>query len=118
MTVHHLEAHCLMARLAGYEIVDENSSVSTVCPGATANMFSDSSEESSEESSFFQPKVQYPFLALLASGGHTSILLCKQLGDYEVLGGTLDDALGEAFDKAARLLVRTCVHVFFFCVQY
>ena len=56
----------------------------------------------------FTPKVDYPFLALLASGGHTSILLCKNLGDYEVLGGTLDDALGEAFDKAARLLGLTC----------
>ena len=36
--------------------------------------------------------------------GHTSILICRGLGDYEVLGGTLDDALGEAFDKAARLV--------------
>ena len=53
---------------------------------------------------FFVPKVEYPFLALLASGGHTSILLCKALGEYEIIGGTLDDALGEAFDKAARLL--------------
>ena len=43
-------------------------------------------------------------MALLASGGHTSILLCKGMGDYIILGGTLDDALGEAFDKAARLL--------------
>jgi N6-L-threonylcarbamoyladenine synthase len=74
-------------------------------------MFSDSSE-----ASFFEPKVQYPFLALLASGGHTSILLCKQLGDYEVLGGTLDDALGEAFDKAARLLVRVFVRACFISV--
>ena len=44
----------------------------------------------------FTPKVEYPFLALLASGGHTSILLCKRLGEYEVLGGTLDDALGRS----------------------
>ena len=44
----------------------------------------------------FTPKVEYPFLALLASGWHTSILLCKRLGEYEVLGGTLDDALGES----------------------
>ena len=56
----------------------------------------------------FVPKVEYPFLALLASGGHTSILLCKALGEYEIIGGTLDDALGEAFDKAARLLGLTC----------
>jgi tRNA N6-adenosine threonylcarbamoyltransferase len=56
----------------------------------------------------FAPKVTYPFLALLASGGHTSILLCRELGEYQILGGTLDDALGEAFDKAARLLGLKC----------
>ena len=41
------------------------------------------------------PRVEYPFLTLLVSGGHTSILLCRALGDYVMLGGTLDDALGE-----------------------
>ena len=58
----------------------------------------------SDAENIFESKVEYPFLAFLASGGHTSILLCKKLGEYEVLGGTLDDALGEALDKAARLL--------------
>lgn len=57
-----------------------------------------------ESSSTFSPSVQYPFLVLLVSGGHTSLLLCRNIGSYEFLGGTLDDALGEAFDKAARLL--------------
>lgn len=61
-------------------------------------------ETINENESEFTSKVEYPFLAFLASGGHTSILLCKKLGEYEVLGGTLDDALGEALDKAARLL--------------
>jgi N6-L-threonylcarbamoyladenine synthase len=41
---------------------------------------------------------------MLASGGHTSLLLCEDMGQHKLLGGTLDDALGEAFDKAARLL--------------
>jgi len=49
-------------------------------------------------------EVQWPFLALLVSGGHTSLYLCKGLGDYQMLGDTLDDAAGEAFDKVARLL--------------
>lgn len=48
--------------------------------------------------------VQYPFVTLLVSGGHCQILLAHAVADYEVLGGTLDDALGEAFDKTARLL--------------
>ncbi len=47
---------------------------------------------------------EFPFLALLVSGGHTMLVLAKALGDYQVLGTTLDDAVGEAFDKCAKLL--------------
>lgn len=46
----------------------------------------------------------YPFLALLVSGGHTMLVRVRSLGQYEVLGTTLDDAVGEAFDKTAKLL--------------
>ncbi len=46
----------------------------------------------------------YPFLALLVSGGHTMLVWVEQLGQYHVLGSTLDDAVGEAFDKTAKLL--------------
>lgn len=45
-----------------------------------------------------------PFICLLASGGHTAIIDVKDYDDYEILGGTLDDAVGEAFDKVARVL--------------
>ena len=45
-----------------------------------------------------------PFIALVVSGGHTSLFAVKALGDYEILGETLDDAAGEAFDKIARFL--------------
>lgn len=48
--------------------------------------------------------VKFPFLTLLVSGGHCQLLLVKDVADYEVIGGTLDDALGEAYDKTARLL--------------
>jgi N6-L-threonylcarbamoyladenine synthase len=47
---------------------------------------------------------EFPFLALLVSGGHTLLIAVRQLGDYEMLGTTLDDAVGEAFDKTAKLL--------------
>jgi N6-L-threonylcarbamoyladenine synthase len=47
---------------------------------------------------------QFPLLALLVSGGHTELILMKDHLVYERLGGTLDDAAGEAFDKVARLL--------------
>ena len=46
----------------------------------------------------------FPFLALLVSGGHTLLVWVQALGDYQVLGSTLDDAVGEAFDKTAKLL--------------
>ena len=45
-----------------------------------------------------------PFVTLLASGGHTAILYTKSESEFELLGGTLDDAVGEAFDKVARVL--------------
>jgi N6-L-threonylcarbamoyladenine synthase len=48
--------------------------------------------------------VAFPFVGLLASGGHTSLYLAHQLGQYECLGKTRDDAAGEAFDKVAKLL--------------
>lgn len=48
--------------------------------------------------------ISFPFLVLLISGGHSQILLCRNVGDYLQLGGTLDDSLGESFDKVARLL--------------
>jgi len=48
--------------------------------------------------------VEFPSIALLVSGGHTDLVLIKGHGNFEYLGGTLDDAAGEAFDKVARLL--------------
>lgn len=48
--------------------------------------------------------VAFPYLLLLVSGGHTQILLVRGVGDYERWGTTIDDALGEAFDKTAKLL--------------
>lgn len=47
---------------------------------------------------------QIPFISLIVSGGHTELVLVKGIGDYEILGETIDDAAGEAYDKSARLL--------------
>ncbi len=47
---------------------------------------------------------QYPFLALLVSGGHTQIVHVSEPGGYKILGESVDDAAGEAFDKTAKLL--------------
>ncbi len=48
--------------------------------------------------------VAFPYLILLASGGHTQILAVRGVGEYDRLGATMDDAIGEAFDKTAKLL--------------
>lgn len=47
---------------------------------------------------------QFPFVALLVSGGHTQLMRVDAVGDYRLLGETIDDAAGEAFDKSAKLL--------------
>ena len=51
-----------------------------------------------------EPKPEFPFLCLTVSGGHTQIVLCRDYLDMEVLGETVDDAAGEAFDKVAKML--------------
>lgn len=50
------------------------------------------------------PAPTWPFLALVVSGGHTALYACHALGRYEVLGETVDDAAGEAYDKVARMI--------------
>jgi N6-L-threonylcarbamoyladenine synthase len=51
-----------------------------------------------------EPAPDFPFVALLVSGGHSQLMRINGIGDYELLGETLDDAAGEAFDKTAKLL--------------
>jgi N6-L-threonylcarbamoyladenine synthase len=51
-----------------------------------------------------EPRPDFPFVALLVSGGHTQLMRVAGVGDYTLLGETLDDAAGEAFDKTAKLL--------------
>ncbi len=61
------------------------------------------------EGHLFAPRLEHqgyrpPAVVLLASGGHSQVVHARDWGDYEVLGGTIDDAAGEAFDKLARFL--------------
>ena len=51
-----------------------------------------------------EKKIKFPYLLLLISGGHTQFLIVKDINEYEQLGTTIDDALGEAFDKTAKML--------------
>lgn len=83
--IHHLEAHILMARL----------------PFDDDAIYSVGGEGNIHES---KRAIEFPFLALLVSGGHCQLMKCLGVGRYEIIGGTIDDSLGEAFDKTARLL--------------
>lgn len=51
-----------------------------------------------------EPRPEFPFLCLTVSGGHTQIVLCRSPWQMEVIGETIDDAVGEAFDKTAKML--------------
>jgi len=53
---------------------------------------------------FLEQPVEFPFLALVVSGGHTSLYLVEGVGRYRTLGRTLDDAAGEAYDKSAKII--------------
>jgi len=50
------------------------------------------------------PNLQFPFLGIVVSGGHTNLYMAKGFGDYELIASTRDDAAGEAFDKVAKML--------------
>ncbi|KAL7517001.1 hypothetical protein ACHAWX_001967, partial [Stephanocyclus meneghinianus] len=92
VAVHHLEAHILMARIPPEKY---NINQSTSAP---------THSECTITSTSLPRAMEFPFLALLVSGGHCQILKCLGIGQYSIIGGTLDDSLGEAFDKTARLL--------------
>jgi N6-L-threonylcarbamoyladenine synthase len=57
-----------------------------------------------DKNAFSIPKIEFPILSLLVSGGHTELVLIKDWQKYQIIGETLDDAAGEAFDKVARML--------------
>ncbi|QWK18893.1 MAG: tRNA (adenosine(37)-N6)-threonylcarbamoyltransferase complex transferase subunit TsaD [Hydrogenobacter thermophilus] len=53
---------------------------------------------------FLEKPIDYPFISLIVSGGHTDLYLVEDFGKYIFLGGTLDDAVGESYDKVAKLM--------------
>ena len=90
VAVNHLEGHVYSNWLEPGTMNDE---VGTMNP-----------ESGLRNSSFIVHHSSFPILVLIVSGGHTELVLMEDHGRYRRLGGTLDDAAGEAFDKAARLL--------------
>lgn len=76
VAVNHLEGHALVPRLCASTADGTNKDI----------------------------KIEFPYLLMLASGGHCQILLVRGVGKYELIGQTLDDSAGEAFDKVAKML--------------
>jgi N6-L-threonylcarbamoyladenine synthase len=68
------------------------------------HLLSSFAKNSKGKGPFSKTKPQFPILGLLVSGGHTQLVLAKKIGKYKLLGQTLDDAAGEAFDKVAKML--------------
>jgi len=69
-----------------------------------AHIFSNFLSSDARRLAVKQKNVLFPSIALIVSGGHTQLILVKELGKYKILGETRDDAAGEAFDKIARIL--------------
>jgi N6-L-threonylcarbamoyladenine synthase len=93
--VHHMEAHCLVARVKEEEWNDGV---------REANAKNESIEKDTAAAAAATEVAKFPFVALLVSGGHNVLLKVEGVGKYTILGQTLDDAIGEAYDKTARLL--------------
>ena len=91
MRINHLEAHVLMARIENYQQQER------IVSG-------DDNDNSNNDTNSNNNNLKYPFLVLLVSGGHCMLLVAKGIGRFETLGATLDDSIGEAFDKVARFL--------------
>jgi N6-L-threonylcarbamoyladenine synthase len=89
VAVNHMEGHIVMA------LVRHENFQFAIC-----NL----QNETDKTKSYTLNAIRYPILSLLISGGHTELVLSKKWQEYEIIGATRDDAVGEAFDKVARLL--------------
>ncbi|GGA86425.1 tRNA (adenosine(37)-N6)-threonylcarbamoyltransferase complex transferase subunit TsaD [Puia dinghuensis] len=98
LSVHHMQAHVL-ANLIVPASAARSAASSPVASTSTAASPGPASPASREAA-----RPSFPFLCLTVSGGHTQIVLCHSPLKMEVIGETLDDAAGEAFDKSAKLL--------------
>lgn len=89
--VNHMEGHVLVSLLRNKEIYNNQFSISK-------------SKQQLSTTNYKLQTPQFPAISLLISGGHTELVLMKGWGKYEIVGQTKDDAVGEAFDKVARVL--------------
>jgi tRNA A37 threonylcarbamoyltransferase TsaD len=113
--IHHLEAHLLVPRLCAVLAVQTQAAAAAEVAAAGSDRCGGrNGQASAAVAAMALPQLlhplPFPYLVLLVSGGHSQLVLAHGVGDYEPYGGTLDDSLGEAYDKVARLL-RVWLHV-------
>ncbi len=89
VSINHMEGHVLVALLQ---------------ERGAQNVEHETSEKKSSATRYTLHALRFPALALLVSGGHTELILINDWFDYKKIGATKDDAIGEAFDKVARIL--------------
>jgi N6-L-threonylcarbamoyladenine synthase len=121
--IHHVEAHVYanfiikegpsaLATVEPLGSLSEETSATRVSAGAYPTetrreaVSEDTTAEEANSSTLNLPSKQpdFPLIALIVSGGHSQLMLFRDHGDYELLGQTQDDAVGEAFDKVAKIL--------------
>ena len=102
--INHIEAHALSS------LARANKKIYSISPLLTAKKNLEKIDHKliarlplSNKTSFNQQNI-FPVLAIVVSGGHSEFIKINQLGNYEILGQTIDDALGEALDKVGRML--------------
>jgi N6-L-threonylcarbamoyladenine synthase len=91
--IHHIEGHIYA------NFIHEKQEVRSKKPS-----FAKAKAGKQEAQGKIQGKIDFPILALVVSGGHTQLVLMRKHLSYEIIGETVDDAVGEAFDKVARIL--------------
>ena len=100
--INHLEGHIYTA-LLGSKFQISNVKFSRLARANRGSMISQS-ESGQNNSTFYILNSTFPLLALIASGGHTQLVLMRDHLKYKIIGQTLDDAAGEAFDKVGRIM--------------
>ncbi len=108
--IHHVEAHVYANFITEQSNLGDNGSVSARRAGAESEAVEPAtaneprSEQRSNRLLLPSRQPEFPMLALIVSGNHTQLVLFRDHGDFELLGHTQDDAVGEAFDKVAKIL--------------
>lgn len=104
MPVDHIEGHLLIALLRDKKPQAPNPPPTGDLPQGDKSQANPKSQIRNTRYKILDTKNTFPAIALIVSGGHTQLMLVKDIGKYKIIGETRDDAAGEAFDKTARIL--------------